>query len=594
MKKMIIFAALFALSHSPTLLLAQTTAPHGLRTQGNITNLPNLVAYYEYDGEIKNLASPADPPLKAISTLSFRDGYLYSNGNYSNYYDQRPPSYYHNIGSADGFTISATIKAENFGDRALSTLFKIEGDKRYFYLNRYQEGFFMFEFEDIKNGQPEITHNYTNTNFPTDTWCNITIIYNKKNNSLQTYINSEALPAVQLKNARFDVENINFDFTNARRGGVFHGHIDKLTFFNAPLAGSELQTLLKLMSKDVSAIKSLVDKNKTINNGTDNPSEILGISNLTSYYVFNKNVDNLVKPDRIPFAVRPPFSYQNGGLYCNGSYKDYYDYSGDQYIAVPTADSKGNFSVAMSLKFDKETDADIWGRYAAKIDAGNGKVILLSRQKDGRLALTFDNFVDQYVEARTYKFENTQIPSGEWAHIVLSFDQKAGTAQIYLNGKALRKANLNKYDITQGKTANIYFGNRSNGNLFLGTVANLALFDKAISAAEANTSFKKMTASLGTIANMQIGAPEVRTSMTHEVDDHWTYLPSCVRGVKAKYVRIKCQDGADLQFMISANEEETDFFVLENGFSPPLEDSETHDFDSCLKHLLTIARQRCQ
>jgi hypothetical protein len=594
MKKMLFLGAFCAFSHSPTLLSAQTTAPHGLRTQGNMLDLPNLVAYYEYDGEIKNLASPADPPLKAISTLSFRDGHLYSNGSYQNYYDQRPPSYYHDIGSADGFTISATIKAENFGDNTFSTLLKIEGEQRYFYLNRHKDNFFMFEFEDIKNKQPEIKHNYTNTNFPTNTWCNITIIYSKKNNSLQTYINSEALPAVPLKNANFDVKNINFDFTNARRGGVFHGHIDKLTFFNAPLQGSELQTLLKLMSKDVSAIKSLVDKNKIINNGTDNPEQLLGISNLTSYYVFNKNVDNLVKPDQTPFAVRPPFSYQNGGLYCNGSYKDYDDYSGDEYISVPTANNKGNFSVALSLKFDKETEAYIWGRHAVKIDAGEGKVILISRQKDGILTLDFDNFVGQYVEGRTYKFENTQIPSGQWAHIVLSFDQQARTAQIYLNGKAQRKASLNSYDITKARAASIYFANRSNGNVFLGTVANLAIFDKAISAAEASTAFKKMTATLGNISNMQLGAPEIRNSMTHKVDENWTYLPSCVRGVKAKYVKIQCQDGADLRFMISANEEETDFFILENGFSPPLEDSETHDFKTCLQHLLTIARQRCQ
>ncbi len=179
----------------------------------------------------------------------------------------------------------------------------------------------------------------------------------------------------------------------------------------------------------------------------------------------------------------------------------------------------------------------------------------------------------------------------------MSFNQSQKALQVYLNGKALKVANLRDFKIrgTEGKTekAQLFFANRSNGNVFLGSVQKLAFFNRALSAQELQTVFTKSTADLGSIANMVNGSDPLPKEMRYEVDENWSGLPACVAGVKAKNVKIFCADGAEMNFMISSNEEENMFFVLENAFSPALEDSENRQFESCLQHLLTVARGRC-
>lgn len=167
-------------------------------------------------------------------------------------------------------------------------------------------------------------------------------------------------------------------------------------------------------------------------------------------------------------------------------------------------------------------------------------------------------------------------------------------AYYEFDGKATNLAQSEGYPLDVKAPYSISGGRlHANGNVLLGSVQRLGFFDHALSAEEAQTVLRKSTAHLGKIPNIVQGSDHLPTEMRHEVDEQWTPLPPCIAGVKAKTVKVFCPDGAEMQFLISSDEEETMFFVLENAFSPALEDSENRQFNSCLQHLLTVARGRC-
>ena len=347
------------------------------------------------------------------------------------------------------------------------------------------------------------------------------------------------------------------------------------------------------MSKFIGNLGDLVDPNVIINNGTDNPDKLLGIAGLTSYYHFKNNINNQVKPDKYLFSVKAPFSYKGEALYMNGSYDEYYDYNGDEVIKVPVKENQGNFTFSMNIK-NEEPEEGYWGRTIAKIKVGS-QVVILSRYKEGYLTLEFDVYVDQNIETRTFIFRNTNMYLDKWCNITLSFNQDSRKAQVFLNGTPLSTASISGFDLSNTeRDAICTFANRGNGSVFKGYIQKVAVFNRALNGTEVNGLVKKMTTDIAPLSDMITGPNETRSETTYDIEEYWTYLPGCVAGDKAKKIKVHCLNGADLSYLISADDAETTFFVIENAFSPALENTESSSFESCLGKLKRISAGRCR
>lgn len=571
------------------------------QAQESVTNMQHSVAYYEFDNTIKNRAVPdSKANTDLASPLRFKDNHLYSNGSYSDYYNNRTkePYLWASMKESDGsMAISLTFKLEQPDElNKMQHIFKISGKKRDINLYKAKEGHFLVEYDNYE-GEKEISlmHNITNAEIPYNTWCNVLLMHNRDKEELEFYLNGEALSPLSIKKSPWSMGSIlSFSFANARRGIVMRGFVDKLTVFNSKLSKNDQNEVYKFMTESVGPLKKLVDPNKTVINGTDNPEKLLGIAGLTSFYHFNKNVGNQVKPDDFLFSVMSPFSYTSNSLYVNGSYSDYYKYNGDRVVKIPIQEGNGNFSFSINCK-NEEPEDGYWGRTIVKMEFDK-QVLILSRYKEGYLCLEFDVYVDQKIESRNFVFRNTNMKEGDWCNITLSFNQATKKAQVYLNGTALLEAVISGFDLSQSKSkfGICTFANRGNGSVFKGEIQKLAIFNRALTDKEVGTLVKNIGVGLAPFPNMITGPNEKRDKTDYNIEEHWTYLPGCVAGDKAKKVKVACQNGADLSYLISADKDEKTFFIIENAFSPALENSASSSFESCLAKLKRIVAIRCQ
>ena len=587
------------LSFSKALLLLSCLFPLVVFAQEGEANFPNWVAYYSFTNSIKNsMDANSKAKTDVVAPLSLNNTTLRSSGSYKEYFANRgayPYMYCATPNSSKGFTFSINFKLSTPEETGrMAHIVKISGQKRDINLYRSKEGYLLFEYDNYSSGE-EISelYNVTNTKLPFQEWCNVTFSYNPNKLVFEIYLNGVAVAPLKVAHSPWSAESLSFAFVNGRRGIVLKGEVERLTIFNSYYDKEACAGVAKFMSKFIGNLGNLIDPNVIVNNGTDNPDKLLGIAGLTSYYHFKNNINNQVKADKYLFSVKAPFSYKDGALYVSGSYEEYYDYSGDEVIQVPTKDNQGNFTFSINVK-NEEPEEGYWGRTIAKIKVGK-QVLILSRYKEGYLTLEFNVYVDQKIETRSFVFKNTNMYLDKWCNITLSFNQDSRKAQVYLNGTALSTASISGFDLSNTEQDAICtFANRGNGSVFKGYIQKLAVFNRALNATEVNALVKKLTTDIVPLSDMITGSNETRSETTFDIEEHWTYLPGCVAGDKAKKVEVHCQNGADLSYLISADKAETTFFVIENAFSPALENTESTSFESCLGKLKKIAAGRCR
>tara|TARA_Y100001938_G_scaffold145639_1_gene222730 strand:+ start:1287 stop:2348 length:1062 start_codon:yes stop_codon:yes gene_type:complete len=94
----------------------------------------------------------------------------------------------------------------------------------------------------------------------------------------------------------------------------------------------------------------------------------------------------------------------------------------------------------------------------------------------------------------TYQIDNTdghydtKLPLNQWSHIVCTND--GSTSTIYVNGVSVETADTSGETINVSGSAVIRIGARSHtstNNFFQGNISEVAIYDKALSASEANT-----------------------------------------------------------------------------------------------------------
>ncbi len=102
-----------ALAYTPQLQLRAQGGEEApfLRTKNSdITKLPALVAYYEFDGSAANLATDGAYPLEIKAPYSISGGKLHANGSYEDWYNNRPSAFYQRLDAQKGFTIGFAFR----------------------------------------------------------------------------------------------------------------------------------------------------------------------------------------------------------------------------------------------------------------------------------------------------------------------------------------------------------------------------------------------------------------------------------------------------------------------------------------------------
>ncbi len=224
---------------------------------------------------------------------------------------------------------------------------------------------------------------YPNVRIPPETWAHIVLVYEPKSEQIQLFVNGVGLKPQDVKGLAPDFATAVFDFTNARRGAVLNGSVERICAFNAPLEHNNLQTVFNFLAKDLGSLQKLVEEDK-FGKSDKLDKNLLGVSGLSAFYPFEKNTVNAFGGGELPLKLAAPFSLKEGALYCNGSYKDYYNYSGDESIYIPLTEGKGDFSLSANYRFGND-DEGSWGRCLMRINGGDGYVIALYRTLEGQL-----------------------------------------------------------------------------------------------------------------------------------------------------------------------------------------------------------------
>jgi hypothetical protein len=105
------------------------------------------------------------------------------------------------------------------------------------------------------------------------------------------------------------------------------------------------------------------------------------------------------------------------------------------------------------------------------------------------------SLVDTEQASHTFATPPGAVTAGVWQHVALTYDKSSGAAVIYVNGAAAAQANVGSFTPQTGFAnlilgARTTFGSVTNPNdAFSGRMANMAIYNRALTAAEIHEDF---------------------------------------------------------------------------------------------------------
>lgn len=275
---------------------------------------------------------------------------------------------------------------------------------------------------------------------------------------------------------------------------------------------------------------------------------------------------------------------EKGSLILDGNYSGY---KTNFYFYREQLKADQDFTLSLNIQpnsFGDFSKSNIisFGRSARWMGIGRDK-------EDGQLVVSFRN------GQQFRPFQNTRIEEGEWYNLSIVFAPTQNKVQLYLNGHALPSVDLGRYlQDSKAPTVDFSFCSYGNGSVFNGKVESLALFEGALPERELMQLYPSLIAKVPGHMPTAVKASQHKVSglFEYDVDEDWTYLPSCVEGDKGKEVLVSCPDGKKISFSVNYKKSSNSYIILRNSFSS-IRNLSFSSFEAALQKTLAIAQEDC-
>lgn len=322
---------------------------------------------------------------------------------------------------------------------------------------------------------------------------------------------------------------------------------------------------------------------------TQSKSPLLGVNlldhpQLLAYYDFEGSSIQNKKSAESELPELGNARLEKGNLVLNGEYSGY---KTNFYFYKEQLKADQDFSFSLNFQpssFGTASKSNIisFGR--------SGRWMAIGRDKeDGSIVVSFRN------GQQLRPFKNTRIEADEWYNLSIVFAPSKNQVQLFLNGHALPVVDLGRYlHGENAPTVDFSFCFYGNGNVFNGKVASIALFQGALTEGELMRLYPSLIEGVPGHMPTAVKATQHKVSgnFEYDVDEDWTYLPSCVEGDKGKEVLVTCPDGKQVTFSINHKKSNNTYVILRNSFSS-IRNLSFSSFEAALQKTLSIAKEDC-
>jgi hypothetical protein len=175
------------------------------------------------------------------------------------------------------------------------------------------------------------------------------------------------------------------------------------------------------------------------------------------------------------------------------------------YIDTGISSLGANFSVSMWINEDALDSGGFFGNW----NATSNDDMFWRTQSDGSLRINIDGTSNQYFGSAG------DVTINNWHHIVVSFN--SGTYEVYLDSNSLGTATTSNTVFNSG--ANFYIGDDNSASYFDGSIDQVRIFDKAISAEDVATLYAETTSTASNTNPFSEGAGVALYTMDYDASE---------------------------------------------------------------------------
>ena len=242
---------------------------------------------------------------------------------------------------------------------------------------------------------------------------------------------------------------------NSGSNTFFNGSIDQFRVFDTELTPLE--------------VEALYTEELCICDGTVDTLDILGDGSCIATYPLDGNANDLSgnysgTPTDVSYGVG---EFDLAGVF-NGS---------SSYIDTSISTLSSTFSVSMWINEVSLGSGGFFGNWNATANDD----MFWRTQPDGSLRINFDGAANQYFGSAG------DITANNWHHIVVTFNN--GTINVYADGN--NKGSTTTINTTFNSGANFYIGDDNSATFFNGSIDQVRIFNKALSAGEVTTLYNE-------------------------------------------------------------------------------------------------------
>lgn len=257
---------------------------------------------------------------------------------------------------------------------------------------------------------------------------------------------------------------------------------------------------------------------------------VSGSSGLVLHYDFNTD-DGNVAMDRSGSGNHGEIF---GCQYVPDGEGGLYEFNGiSDYMRVPESPSltiTGSLSVAVWFKshgYERQRPIVEWNRSEGSLGAGpHVWVGTWGYQWQGKGAGA--NLIDVSGDDISYVISTANPPAHEWHHMVVTYDSVSGLAELYLNSKRVQQKSMGT--IIPRTDSDLYIGTRPGlaHDLFFGQIADIRIYNLALSSNEVRSLFTEATNHVPVIGKitariepMAARAEGAKWRVTHGPETNW-------------------------------------------------------------------------
>jgi hypothetical protein len=364
---------------------------------------------------------------------------------------------------SNDFTISTWVNVDSMGGQIFGKGIWVANGEYVRLYTRTSTPRIQFGFED--GGSNNVSMSTNSTNLEGTGWRHIVAIGDYTNGKYKLYLDG----------ALIEEQNISgsLNMTNAEAARIgnresnnapFNGSIDQVRIFDRAISAADVTTLY----------------NETVATASTNPT--FNAPSLVAYYKMNDATDETGSYDGTPTDV----NFNVAGKFGNAG-----EFNGSSsYISasIPFLNARVTSAVSLWIKYtDTGAYRSVFNDYSNTANFNHN--IIVNQPSTGNL-----RFFSAYGGNTGYKIIESSgltLNDGNWHHIVSTVDLSTNTLTGYVDGVSVGNVTVSTNAWT-GTTQNLQIGRQEAGAYFNGSIDQIRIFDRAITANEVTTLYNEV------------------------------------------------------------------------------------------------------